>query len=143
MRIFLADDDEDDRTFFEEALNEIPLNTKVSSFSDGVELMAELLSEQPLPDMIFLDLNMPLMDGFECLQDIRNEANFQNIPVVIYSTSFHAAEVARLQEMGATRYLKKPSSFNQLKTLLYNCVNRYSDNLESSDSKDDEFVIPD
>ena len=143
MRIYLADDDEDDRTFFEEALNEIPLNTEVTSFSDGVELMAELISEQPLPDMIFLDLNMPLMDGFECLQDIRNEVNFQNIPVVIYSTSFYAAEVARLQEMGATRYLKKPSSYNQLKTLLCNCVNGYLDNLESSDSKYDEFVIPD
>jgi len=143
MRIFLADDDEDDRTFFEEALNEIPLNTKVSSFSDGVELMAKLLSEKPLPDMIFLDLNMPLMDGFECLHDIRNESNFQNIPVIIYSTSFYAAEVARLQEMGATRYLKKPSSYNQLKTLLYNCINRYSDNLKSSDSINDEFVIPD
>lgn len=118
MNIFLADDDEDDRTFNADALAEITSSTEITEFTNGVELMAELHSDRPLPDIIFLDLKMPLMDGFECLSDIREIDEFRKIPVVIYATSFHEKEVAQLREMGATLYLQKPSSFDQLKKLL-------------------------
>ncbi|PKA99820.1 response regulator receiver domain-containing protein [Flavobacteriaceae bacterium MAR_2009_75] len=127
MNIFLADDDEDDRIFFSDALKEIPLDSQVKTFSNGVELMAELHSEIPLPEVIFLDLNMPMMDGFECLEDIRAVDKFKTIPVIIYSISLHKKDVARLEEMGATRYLKKPSSYNQLKTMLYKCLSPIRD----------------
>lgn len=137
MIIFLADDDEDDRVFFSEALNEIPLQTEVTEFNNGVELMAGLHSNSPLPAAIFLDLKMPLMDGFECLADIRDVAEFKEIPVIIYSTSVHASDIKKLKDMLATRYLKKPTTYNQLKTLLYNCLNQLTDKTAT----DQDFVI--
>ena len=142
MNIFLADDDEDDRIFNVEALSEITSSTDITEFSNGVELMAELHSDKPLPDIIYLDLKMPLMDGFECLSDIREIEEFSKIPVVIYSTSFHENEVEKLREMGATLYLQKPSSFDQLKKLLKKSLDdiaamKSGDHITTSDS----FVI--
>ncbi|MBW8201123.1 response regulator [Flagellimonas abyssi] len=127
MNIFLADDDEDDRLFFSEALKEIPLSIETSTFADGVCLMENLYSDEKLPDVIFLDLNMPMMNGFECLSDIRNDEKFKNIPVIIYSTSFLKTEIERLHRMGAAGYLRKPTSYNQLKTLIYKCVKNLQD----------------
>lgn len=142
MKIFLADDDQDDRMFFVDALDEIPLITEISEFTNGVELMNRLFDDSSLPKVIFLDLKMPLMDGFECLEDIRDVQKFSMIPVIIYSTSFHKKEVTKLKEIGATRYLKKPSSFNQLKTMLYNCLNNLPESFNSAVTTPDEnFVI--
>ena len=140
LNVFLADDDSDDRTFFSDALREIPIQTKISEFNNGVDLMAELLSETAAqPDVIFLDLKMPMMDGFECLSDIRDLDKYLNTPVIIYSTSYHPKEMDRLEKMGASLYLQKPSSYNQLKTLLHKCL-RYVNNAEG-DILDKEFVI--
>ncbi|MDF4220789.1 response regulator [Maribacter huludaoensis] len=140
LNVFLADDDSDDRTFFSDALREIPIQTKISEFNNGVDLMAGLLSDSnDKPDVIFLDLKMPMMDGFECLADIRDLEKYEDIPVIIYSTSYHPKEITRLNEMGASLYLQKPSSYNQLKTLLHKCL-RYVDNAEES-KPEKEFVI--
>ncbi len=141
MNIFLADDDKDDRIFFSEALDEIPMKMETTEFPDGVGLMANLHSDKALPDVIFLDLNMPLMNGFECLSDIRQDEKFLDIPVIIYSTSFHPMEVERLEEMGATGYLKKPTSYNQLKTLVYKCVNHIKDLSSPEVNKEQKFII--
>ncbi|WP_036156684.1 response regulator [Maribacter forsetii] len=140
LNVFLADDDSDDRTFFSDALREIPIQTKISEFNNGVDLMADLLSAtSEKPDVIFLDLKMPMMDGFECLADIRDLEKYTDTPVIIYSTSYHPKEITRLNEMGASLYLQKPSSYNQLKTLLHKCL-RYVDNSEYS-KPEREFVI--
>jgi DNA-binding response OmpR family regulator len=102
--------------------------------------MAGLLSDTvEIPDVIFLDLKMPMMDGFECLADIRDLEKYANTPVIIYSTSYHPKEIIRLNEMGASLYLQKPSSYNQLKTLLHKCL-RYVDNSEHN-KPEREFVI--
>ncbi|WP_396633326.1 response regulator [Maribacter sp. R86514] len=140
LKVFLADDDSDDRTFFSDALREIPIQTKISEFNNGVDLMASLLADDTQkPDVIFLDLKMPMMDGFECLADIRDLEKYADTPVIIYSTSYHPKEITRLNEMGASLYLHKPSSYNQLKTLLHKCL-RYVDNSEYS-KPEKEFVI--
>lgn len=121
--IFLADDDEDDRKLFEEALEELTMKISFSSFDNGVELMDNLLNAKAdLPDFIFLDLNMPLMDGEECLHDIRSIAAFVDIPVIIYSSSIELARAEQLQNMGANLYLKKPNSFPKLKIAIQNCI---------------------
>ncbi|TDT43721.1 response regulator receiver domain-containing protein [Maribacter spongiicola] len=138
LNVYLADDDSDDRTFFSDALREIPIQTKISEFNNGVDLMAELLSNTAeKPDVIFLDLKMPMMDGFECLADIRDLEKYADTPVIIYSTSYHPKEITRLNEMGASLYLQKPSSYNQLKTLLHKCL-RY---VEDAERNEKEFVI--
>ena len=138
LNVFLADDDSDDRTFFSDALREIPIQTTISEFNNGVDLMASLLSNNAeKPDVIFLDLKMPMMDGFECLADIRDLEKYADTPVIIYSTSYHPKEITRLNEMGASLYLQKPSSYNQLKTLLHKCLRYVND----SEKNEKEFVI--
>ena len=143
MNIFLADDDEEDRLFFAEALKEIPLSIETSAFADGVGLMGNLYSDEKLPDIIFLDLNMPMMNGFECLSDIRDDEKFKNIPVIIYSTSYLKKEIEQLRRMGATGYLRKPSSFNQLKTLIYKCVKNLQDLQMALKNATGDFIIYD
>jgi len=122
IKIYLADDDSEDRILFMEALSEIPLKTEVTQFENGIDLMDDLFSNKPLPDAIFLDLRMPLMDGFECLTDIRSFKQFSNIKVIVYSSSFHQREVNQLKEDGANQYLQKPNSFGQLKNLLFQSI---------------------
>lgn len=138
IEIFLADDDCDDRSLFLEALEDIPIATVVTEFDNGVDVMADLLSETELPSAIFLDLRMPLMDGFECLADIRSISKFSNIKVIIYSTSFNAKEIDKLKEAGANQYIKKPNSFNQLKTLLFKSIKPIQSESNNSNS---DFVV--
>lgn len=118
LRIYIADDDFDDRDFFMEALKNIPLKTEVSQFDNGVDLMDKLFSDVTLPHVIFLDLYMPIMDGFECLMDIRNFKKFNNIYIIAYSSIYRDREVNQLKQEGANQFLKKSSSFKELKELL-------------------------
>ncbi|RRQ50667.1 response regulator [Maribacter algicola] len=142
QRIYLADDDSDDRAFFSDALSEIPITTTIEEFSNGVDLMSFLLNgEHKKPDAIFLDLKMPMMDGFECLTDIRDLDALSEVPVIIYSTSYHEKDVERLKKMGATLYLKKPSSFNQLKTLLHKCLSHLAQKSAGKNTTDPQFLI--
>lgn len=122
LNIFLADDDIDDQTFFSEALDELSLSIRLSTFDNGVTLMDHLLHSQILPNMIFLDLNMPLMNGEECLVDIKNEKRLSKIPVIIYSTSFELYRIEDLFKMGAHQYIQKPASFNALKSALKRAI---------------------
>ncbi|MEP7171012.1 MAG: response regulator [Bacteroidota bacterium] len=87
ISILLADDDADDRDLFKEAIEETKLNVNLDFAEDGKCLIDLLCNEKRLPDLIFLDLNMPYKTGMECLAEIRNNSTFKDIPVVIYSTS--------------------------------------------------------
>ncbi|MDO7172326.1 response regulator [Mariniflexile sp. AS56] len=119
LLIYLADDDNEDRTLFKEALDELNMDVTVKDFDNGVTLMENLLMpEKPLPDAIYLDLNMPLMNGEECLNDIRNEPAFANITLIIYSTYIDEDMAFRLKNKGANWYLMKPNSFDKLKSSL-------------------------
>jgi len=87
--LLLADDDEDDCDFFKEALDELHLPTSLVTVNDGVQLM-DFLSEKSvenLPDILFLDLNMPRKNGLECLREIKQNEAYKNLPVIIFSTS--------------------------------------------------------
>lgn len=140
INIFLADDDQDDRELFMDALSELPIETSVKQFQNGVDLMAELYSGNPKPDTIFLDLRMPLMDGFECLTDIRSIPELSEIQVIIYSTSYNENEVEQLKESGANLYIKKPNSYNQLKTVLYKSLKPFQ-NTNSKTNGDLSFMV--
>jgi len=114
--IFIADDDNDDLILFEDALREICKESQLTTAKDGEELM-QILDEKvpPAPDVIFLDLNMPRKNGFECLDEIKHSSKLKNIPIVIFSTSDQPEAVNRVYEHGAHHFLKKPSSFILLK----------------------------
>ncbi|QTE21439.1 response regulator [Polaribacter cellanae] len=121
--IVLADDDEDDRLFFEEAFEELKMNTKVKTYNDGVELMNYLNSEtDSLPNILFLDLNMPKKSGIECLVEIKKNELFKDIAIAIYSTSASEEDIENTFVMGANIYIKKPDDFKKLKKILSNVV---------------------
>jgi len=114
--IFLADDDPDDVMFFEDALTSLSVPTQLTIANDGVELMTTLDDTvPPPPDAIFLDLNMPLKTGIECLAEIRNDPKLKDIPVVIFSTSENTKIIDTTYSLGANYYVVKPRSFDMLK----------------------------
>ena len=115
--IFLADDDADDRAFFEDALKEVNVRTELTTASDGIELMATLdenVTVPPPPHLIFLDLNMPRKNGYECLREIRQTGKLKDIPVVVFSTSDSASAIDTAYDLGANCYLRKPNSHELL-----------------------------
>ncbi len=117
--ILLADDDIDDRELFQEALAELQLDVDLVCMIDGLSLMNHL--SQPrvqLPDMLFLDLNMPFKNGFECLDEIRSSSVLQQLYVVCYSTTASPSDIDRVRKSGANLFLQKPDSFEDLKKLL-------------------------
>ena len=123
LHIMLADDDEDDRLFFREAFEEVKINYEFSTFNDGEQLMDYLnVPENPLPDIIFLDLNMPRKSGIECLREIRNDDRLKKISVAIYSTSSSEQDIEDTFVSGANVYIKKPNDFNMLKKILSDVV---------------------
>jgi len=117
--IYLADDDEDDRLFFQDALLEVCQESNLTMAINGVELMNMLhRPPTPMPDVIFLDLNMPAKNGFECLEEIKNNEKLKNLPVIIFSTTAQEEAVNRVYKSGANFYIRKPDNFNQLKKAL-------------------------
>jgi CheY-like chemotaxis protein len=110
--IYLADDDADDRMFFKDALKQLPIPTQLTLSNDGLELMCNL--ETVIPDVIFLDLNMPRKNGFQCLEEIRSTPNLKDIPIVIFSTTANEDAVNKTYQLGANYYICKPHSFELL-----------------------------
>lgn len=128
--ILLADDDNDDCSFFEEALDELSLSTTLVTVNDGVQLM-DFLSDKTaddLPDLLFLDLNMPRKNGSECLVEIRQIEKFKDFPIVIFSTSLDSEIVEVMYDKGATFYIRKPGDFSKLKSVIYNALITASEN---------------
>jgi len=123
ITIALADDDEDDRLFFKDAFEELKINTVVSTHCDGEELMNNLHDpETVLPNILFLDLNMPKKNGFECLLEIKKVQKFDDIAIAIYSTSSSEEDIENTFVQGANIYIKKPSEFSTLKKILSEVV---------------------
>ncbi len=121
--ITLADDDEDDRLFFTDAFDELKINTIVNTHKNGRELLAFLNHpETVLPNIIFLDLNMPILNGIDCLKEIKKNEKFNNIAIAIYSTSSSDEDIENTFVLGANIYIKKPSDFNTLKKVLSDVV---------------------
>ncbi|MDB5229089.1 MAG: putative two-component system response regulatory protein [Bacteroidota bacterium] len=119
IRILLADDDEDDRLFFKDAIEDLKMNTIVTTVNDGIQLMNYLGdSENQLPHVVFLDLNMPRKGGIECLQEIRNTKALKDLSIAIYSTSGSEHDIEETFIKGANVYIKKPNDFTSLKKVL-------------------------
>lgn len=113
LHIFIADDDGDDIDIFTEAIKEMPKSIKLSIARDGQELLEFL--DYVTPDLIFLDINMPCMNGIDCLTEIRKMKKLDLVPVIIYSTTNNKAEVEQTYALGANLYILKPGSFESIK----------------------------
>lgn len=120
MKILLVDDDSDDRFFFREALQMIDTDILCDTARDGEEALTKLYAVTEKPDIIFMDINMPVLDGNECLKKIQSNEKLRSIPVVMCSTSTNEDEIHRLQSLGAS-YIGKPSCL----ALLVHALRKY------------------
>lgn len=119
----MTDDDHDDCILFEDALRELPIPTLLTTIYNGEQLM-QLLTKNihNLPDVLFLDLNMPRKNGFACLEEIKRNEELKQLPVIIFSTSFEQEVVNLLYKKGALFYIRKPADFSQLKKVLHQAL---------------------
>jgi CheY-like chemotaxis protein len=117
--ILLADDDLDDAEMFAETLAHIDSSVKFYHVKNGLGVFDHL--KQPnnqRPDIIFLDINMPEMSGWQCLTTLKNDPLTKDIPVLIYSTSSHHRDKQTALELGASAFITKPSDYKKLQHLL-------------------------
>ena len=121
-KILLVDDDTDDQLFFVDAVKEIQPTLECDIASNGLEALDHLDKLPPPPSIIFLDLNMPIMNGFECLAKLKEIKQYKEIPVVIFTTSNQPVDVERTISMGAKLFLTKPPDFEVLKDKLHDIL---------------------
>jgi len=124
LNILLADDDLDDCIFFKDAVLELLPSTNLTTVNDGEQLMNLLINEKTeLPHVLFLDLNMPRKNGFECLSEIKANEKLKLLPVIMFSTSFEQDVVNQLYQNGAHYFIRKPSEFSQFKKIIQHTLN--------------------
>jgi len=119
--ILQIDDDYDDCDFFLEALEEVS-SAAYTAIHNPIQALEKLMSKEVQPDLIFLDINMPFMNGMEVLAEIKNKEMLKHIPVIIFSTSIPLEIKIIMQNLGAMDYYIKPNDFSTLKNLLKNLI---------------------
>jgi DNA-binding response OmpR family regulator len=122
MKILLVDDDLDDQMLFSEVLQGIDETLTCNIANNGEEALNMLKSESNFPDIIFLDLNMPRMDGRTCLEKIRATEKLKHLNVVIVSTSISAEDEVVFMMAGA-RFMEKPNEYDKLSAMLEAHIN--------------------
>jgi CheY-like chemotaxis protein len=114
-RLFIIDDDLEDQEIFVEAVREVDDTVQVFTAVNGDDAMSQLQMDViVLPDLIFLDMNMPKLNGKQVLGELKNINALKSIPVVMYSTSFAPNDIDEVYKMGAAHHLLKPARFEQL-----------------------------
>ncbi len=114
----LAEDDSDDRLLFREAVSRASRKTLIQEAIDGEVALEMLTKSETIPDIVVLDINMPRLNGLDCLNMIRKNPRFIDIPVIILSTSRNKKDISDAQSAGATFYAIKPGSFKKLQDML-------------------------
>ncbi|MCW3084132.1 MAG: hypothetical protein JWP12_1498 [Bacteroidetes bacterium] len=110
----IVDDDTDDRFFFRKAIDEIDSSNICQEACNGQDALDQLRKMEQFPDFIFLDLNMYIMNGKECLAELKKDERLKKIPVIIYSTSLYAQDIENMRKLGAVHYLAKPFDITKL-----------------------------
>jgi CheY-like chemotaxis protein len=114
MTILYADDDVEDRMLFLEAFSKLEPTVSCITVCNGKQLLQRIREAHSLPDLVFLDINMPVMDGRECLIEMKRDERLRTIPVVIYSTTSNKREVEALLGLGAISFIQKALTYSQL-----------------------------
>lgn len=119
FKVVLVDDDEDDRFLFSEAFDSLKMNTKLALFKNGQEFIDYLeKAASEIPEVVFLDLNMPVKNGLDCLQYLRKNSRFKDVFVAIYSTSSSPEDMNITLTHGANIYIQKPNNFKTLTAVI-------------------------
>jgi CheY-like chemotaxis protein len=125
INILFADDDQGDCLLFKEALEELPVNAHLTIVHNGEQVVEEITKKgSKLPDVLFLDLNMPRKNGFSSLGEIKRNADLEDLPIVIITTSSDPDTVKRVFRDAAHYYICKPVDFLQLKKVIYEALTR-------------------
>lgn len=142
LNILYADDDSDDHYFFGKVLDTLPFNMKLIIMDDGEKLITYLSElKGKLPDVLFLDYNMPRKNGEECLVEIMQNPRLKKIPVVIYSTYLHETVMDEFYNLGAYFCLRK-TNLAELKSALQFIFTKIIENKFVRPSRE-QFVISD
>ena len=121
--VFLADDDADDISMFSETLTDIDNAIHFAFATDGVDTLRQLGENSgSYPDIIFLDLNMPKMDGIQCLAVLKSDHLLKKIPVIMLSTSSRSHDVNQTLSLGAAGFITKPTNLRELKNILFSII---------------------
>jgi len=115
IHILLVEDDEDDRLFFVEAINDIDVSIGLDIAANGMEALLKLHKALELPDIIFMDVNMPVMGGFDCLRKLKSLPRYNTIPVVILTTTSSFKEQETSDKLGASLFFTKPPVYSVLR----------------------------
>ena len=127
MKFLLIDDDEEDATIFCEALNDIDAGIICDYEPDPLLAISRVSDTDTKTDLIFLDLNMPVMDGWEVLNLFKDNHHIKSIPVIIYSTSPLERDISKAKTMGAAFYFAKPMDFIELREQLQRIVTAFEE----------------
>ena len=117
INILIADDDEDDAAFLNEGISQLISAYKVYYAKDGGECL-HILKNNPAPEIIFLDLKLPLRSGMECLKIMRNNSLLETTPIIIYSSSHNISDIDKCFKLGANFYIVKPASLASMVDML-------------------------
>ena len=112
--IYIADDDEDDQFLLQTAFASTGLGCQLKFFGNGEQLLKQLTAGKAPPTLVLLDLNMPILDGFQTLAQLRSQVAYETLPVVILTTSNQPSDVQRAYEMGANSFITKPHQYADL-----------------------------
>ncbi len=137
LTIFYTDDDQEDIDFFREIVDIIDSRVKVVAQSNGQELINALNNPPPTPYLVFLDINMPGMNGLETLRKVRESEQHKNLPVVMFSTSADELTIEESKKLGASFYVPKSGAFDKLKKSIEHTLKMNWDNFPHGKS---EFV---
>jgi DNA-binding response OmpR family regulator len=136
ISIFLADDDDDDRDFFNDAIKELGSGFKLTMVNSGDKVMDYFNDKNPLPQFVFLDINMPVKNGIECLKYIKEKHPGNHFHVIMLSTSLADKDIRHSYDYGASVYIQKPGNFSHLVTYLDYCLHE----LDFSRNRD-QFIL--
>lgn len=118
-RLIITDDDEDDRYFLESLFREANEDIEVTTVVDSYQLFQLLDSEPNLPSLLILDLNLPLIDGFEILKKIKSDEERKVLPVIIVTTSEVEAEINLAYRLGANAFITKPDLYSDFRQTIF------------------------
>jgi len=121
-KILLIDDDPDDHEIFLTALEMVSKSVAFIGLNSAHEALQKLMAKIINADIIFLDLNMPLMNGQQFLKEIKKNEELKAIPVIVYSTSSHSTIVNQTKELGADSFITKPDKLDDLKNILQSLI---------------------